>query len=386
MNDLLTSRTFFPDSYALARDAFRSACAAAQSPAVAYEHPTEVGIEGETLATDVTWFGSEDAENVLFCLSGTHGPEGFAGSVAQTAWVHRGGYQALPNNVAVCLVHGVNPYGFSHTTRYTENNVDMNRNWIDFSKPLPVNEAYSHFFEMLTPTSLSKADEDRIFEWLQRQAVERGLADIEDALTRGQYSHPRGGSFGGQAPEWSRVTLESIARTHLSGAKRVFLLDWHTGTPGIGGLIYLCYCPSHHPMFTRTAAIWGHDKIDPRKVDEQWGNKRPGRMGLMYWGLSEIFETLGADLAGGIIEIGTRETNDIASAPRSELYDNYLRFEGNRLNTEGRRMRRSILESYYRPDQELWRKAVIEKSWRLFERTLAGLADWGQAGDLKAAD
>lgn len=386
MNDLLTSRDFFPDSYAQARAAFRTTCADAGVRTVAYEHPTEVGIEGETLAMDMAWFGPQDASNVLFCLSGTHGPEGFAGSVAQAAWVLRRGYDKLPEGVAVCLVHGVNPYGFSHTTRYTENNVDMNRNWIDFSKPLPVNEAYPHFFETLTPTKLTKQDEDAIFDWLQKQAEERGLADIEDALTKGQYSHPRGGSFGGQAPEWSRTTLETIAQTHLSKAKRVMLLDWHTGTPGIGQLIYLCYCPSDHPMFARTATVWGHENIDPRKVDEQWGNKRPGRMGLMYWGLSEVFENLGANLAGGIIEIGTRKTNDIASAPRSELYDNYLRFVGDRSSHEGLRMRKAILESYYRPDLEHWRTAIIEKSWDLYGRTLTGLADWRQEGDLKAAD
>jgi hypothetical protein len=53
--------------------------------------------------------------------------------------------------VAVLYVHALNPYGFSHIRRATHENVDLNRNFHDFSKPLPVNEAYRELHPLLLP-------------------------------------------------------------------------------------------------------------------------------------------------------------------------------------------------------------------------------------------
>jgi hypothetical protein len=63
-----------------------------------------------------------------------------------------GASKARAQGVAVLYIHALNPYGFSHIRRVTQENVDLNRNFHDFlSKPLPVNAAYRELQPLLLP-------------------------------------------------------------------------------------------------------------------------------------------------------------------------------------------------------------------------------------------
>jgi len=42
-------------------------------------------------------------------------------------------------------------YGFSRSQRTNEDNVDLNRNFVDFSMPLPKNPGYQRFHGLLVP-------------------------------------------------------------------------------------------------------------------------------------------------------------------------------------------------------------------------------------------
>ena len=44
---------------------------------------------------------------------------------------------ALAAGLRVVLLHAINPWGFSWARRVTEDNVDLNRNFRDFSRPAP---------------------------------------------------------------------------------------------------------------------------------------------------------------------------------------------------------------------------------------------------------
>jgi hypothetical protein len=69
--------------------------------------------------------------------------EGFCGSGVQVFALHDQEWRDLAHaeGVAVLYIHALNPYGFSHLRRATHENVDLNRNFHDFSLPLPVNAA-----------------------------------------------------------------------------------------------------------------------------------------------------------------------------------------------------------------------------------------------------
>ncbi len=61
----------------------------------------------------------------------------------------------MPKDVAVLHVHAINPYGFAWLRRTNEQNIDINRNWINFDLPLPENPLYEELSDFLCPTDWS---------------------------------------------------------------------------------------------------------------------------------------------------------------------------------------------------------------------------------------
>src|SRR5690606_23379879 len=103
---------------------------------------------------DIARIGPADAERVLLLVSGTHGVEGYCGSGCQLALLDLGVFDRLPEGTAVVLVHAINPYGFAWRQRLTEGHVDLNRNFVDFAKPLPENPDYNVLDPYLIPAEL----------------------------------------------------------------------------------------------------------------------------------------------------------------------------------------------------------------------------------------
>lgn len=100
------------------------------------------------------WLGPKDARSVLVTVSGTHGIEGYYGSGCQVGWFTEGHAAKLPANTAMMSIHASNPYGFSQGRRVNEDNMDINRNFIDFdAKQPPANPAYGEVHEWLVPHS-----------------------------------------------------------------------------------------------------------------------------------------------------------------------------------------------------------------------------------------
>jgi len=128
---------FFSKAYAEARQKFLSA--AEQLDLIQHEafiHPLKKDSSGEDLAVDVIRLGSMEARSVLLLSSGLHGVEGYLGSALQTQYLKKWAAQK-PDDIAVVLVHAINPHGFDKYRRVNEDNVDLNRNFLDWSQPLP---------------------------------------------------------------------------------------------------------------------------------------------------------------------------------------------------------------------------------------------------------
>ena len=143
---------YFSLTYPQARRRFLEAARAGGATIESHVNPNAKGTTGEDLVTDVARFGDMAAENLLIICSGTHGNEGYCGSGCQIGLIGEGIVGSRPLSVAVLLVHAVNPYGFSHIRRVTEDNVDLNRNFLDFSKPPPDNPRYAELADLLVPS------------------------------------------------------------------------------------------------------------------------------------------------------------------------------------------------------------------------------------------
>ena len=249
----------FAQNYAEARDKFVSAAHACGARQFRHVHPSERGVAGEELSMDFAFVGKPGARNLLLIISGTHGVEGFCGSGCQVALLHDAAFLKAVElaKVEVLMLHALNPYGFSHLRRVNEDNADLNRNFVDFGTPLPVNSAYAEIHELLLPSSWppSVATEAKLAAWV----AANGAKAYQAAVSGGQYQFPSGMFYGGKAPTWSNLVLRVVLREHAAKRERLGWIDFHTGLGprGHGEKIYAG--TDSAADIARTKSWWGAD-------------------------------------------------------------------------------------------------------------------------------
>ncbi len=229
----------FSPSYAKGRVKFLEAAATAGMRIESFNHPLP-GREGEQLAMDVALAGDPASERLLIVSSACHGVEGFCGSGVQVFALHDDEWRAKARDggVAVLYIHALNPYGFSHIRRVTHENVDLNRNFQDFTQPLPVNAGYRRVQPLLLPESWPPDAGNR--QAIQAFIDAHGVSAWQAAISSGQYEFADGLFYGGSAPTWSNQTLRRVLSQHASRARQIAWIDLHTGLgpSGVGERIY----------------------------------------------------------------------------------------------------------------------------------------------------
>jgi hypothetical protein len=218
----------FAADYSEARDKFLAAARVAGAVTYRYDNPAK-GPRGEALSTDVARLGPDDASRAVVTISSTHGVEGYCGSGFQVDWLASIGAAGLPKDTTAVFIHAINPYGFAWTRRVTEEGNDLNRNYVDHSKPYPTNEGYLEIADFLVPRDLSQAVVAAAEAKLAAYRKKVGDVAYFRAVSGGQYSHPDGMFFGGGGPSWSNRTLHAITDRFLKGRQDVAVIDFHTG-------------------------------------------------------------------------------------------------------------------------------------------------------------
>ncbi len=242
-------------TYGHARAAFLSAAAALGAPVEHHLHPGR-GLEGEELAVDVVELGPPGAAEVVLVVSATHGVEGYAGSALQHNWLRQGA-PGRHDDVRVLLVHALNPHGFSWVRRVNEDNVDLNRNFIDWSAPPPSNPDYDEIAEVLVPTGWTAEDQERTTLELAAVMDQVGLDRLQAIVSGGQFTQPEGVFYGGSGPTWSNRWIHDWCATRLDGCERLRVIDLHTGLGPWGVGEAICVEPPGDPAHARADALWG---------------------------------------------------------------------------------------------------------------------------------
>jgi hypothetical protein len=220
---------YFSCDYRHSRERFCAAAERAGAHLERYPLPGRPGPQGESLSIDVARLGFEGATDALVVLSGTHGVEGLAGAGCQVGFLTDRLYEALPSSACALLVHAMNPHGFAWLRRVNEDNVDLNRNFVDFSRP-PPSAAYELLHDWLVPADWDGDVRAQADAALQKYIAAHGMRAFQQALTAGQYTRPEGLFYGGTALTWSARTLERLLREQLPrDVRRVAVLDLHTG-------------------------------------------------------------------------------------------------------------------------------------------------------------
>ena len=249
----------FSTSYATARVKFLEAAARAGLVIESHRHPL-LGRDGEELAMDVALDGPSDANHLLVVTSACHGVEGYCGSGVQVFALHDEEWRdkARAHGVAVLYIHALNPHGFSFDRRVTQEKVDLNRNFHDFAKPLPVNERYRGVHGLLLPAHWPPKPEDDAA--MAAYIAEHGATVFQAAVSGGQHEYADGLFYGGSAPTWSNTELRRVLHTHGQRAQRIAWIDIHTGLgpSGIGERIFAC---RDDATALRRARGWWGDKV-----------------------------------------------------------------------------------------------------------------------------
>ncbi len=221
---------------------------------LSFVHPS-AGREDEELAIDVMTVGPVDADSVLVIVSGTHGVEGYAGSALQRWWLESRAGQRPPG-VRVVLIHALNPIGFSWVRRVNEDNVDLNRNFVDWTQP-PTNDAYGEVAHLLVPESWDEESRAATTHALLEVAGEVGFDRFQEIVSSGQYTHPTGVFHGGSGPVWSHRWLADHFSEIAGSARRLGLIDLHTGLGPWGHGELISHETGGDPGYERGTAWWG---------------------------------------------------------------------------------------------------------------------------------
>jgi Protein of unknown function (DUF2817) len=222
--------TYFSPDYFTARARWRAAASRyggrLQSSAIDAAAPSE----DERLSIDVASFGNPDAQKALVISSGLHGVEGLFGSAVQLATIDR--YLAtgqLPSDLAIVMIHILNPYGCAWYRRWNEDNIDLNRNFLigdEVYQGCPSD--YPAIDSFLNPRSAPS----KLEPFLLKSSIligRYGMSALKNTLPVGQYDFPQGLFFGGNAPSQTQTILATHLRSWLGAAQQVIHLDLHSG-------------------------------------------------------------------------------------------------------------------------------------------------------------
>ena len=356
----------FSTSYAKARVKFLEAGAIAGLQLASFKHPLP-GRDGEQLATDVALEGDPAGPRLLIVSSACHGVEGFGGSGVQVFALHDAEWRAKARDagVATLYIHALNPYGFSHLRRFTHENVDLNRNFQDFSKPLPVNAAYREVHPLLLPEVWPPDAANTAA--VQQYIATRGESAWQAAISQGQHEFADGIFFGGTEPTWSNRTLRGVLRQHGARASRIAWIDLHTGLGpnGHGERIYAG--KDDATSVARARAWWDGGGATPVTSIYDGSSTSAFLTGLM-WG-SIYDECPHAESTGIAMEYGTVPVLDVMNAVRAEQW---LNLHPEAPAEQAAQIKQQMLDAFYTDTPE-WKGQIVSQARQAMFQAVEGL-------------
>jgi len=347
-------------SYQAAREEFLSLCQEKELYVESYVMPDSLGINGEELAIDVAFYGRFSANRCLLVSSAVHGIEGYCGSAVQCALLRSDFLDSCPENTAVVFVHGLNPYGFSYGRRVNEDNIDLNRNFADFSLTPAVNEAFLNMAREVFPESWQGSDLEAIHQNVERYMAEHGKTNFQAAMMGGQYDRADCTFYGGVAESWSRDNWHHIVKSLSVRYKFVVHLDIHTGL-GEAGECEVIYAGRPDEAVVALAQAWFGDVFVPGSAQSN--------AEAIQGNLGQYLDEQGISNVSVALEFGTQPFEKVA---RALIDDNWLGFNPH-CDAELRSKISRRLRAAFAIDHPAWEAEVWQLALKHCKRAVRGL-------------
>ncbi|MDE2606427.1 MAG: M14 family metallopeptidase [Burkholderiales bacterium] len=357
----------FSRSYAEARQKFLAAAGAAGLRVESRLHPRK-GLQGEDLAMDVVREGDAGADKVLIVSSACHGVEGFCGSGVQVAALGDAALRAraAERGVALLHIHGLNPFGFSYFRRTTHENVDLNRNFHDFSQPLPVNAGYRELHALMVPPQWPPGEDNA--RAIAGYIARHGEKAYQAAVSGGQHEFADGLFYGGRAPTWSNETVREVLRAHGRRAGRLAWIDLHTGL-GPNGVGERIYAGRNDPAaLARTRRWWDGGGRTPITSFYDGSSTSAVLTGLMFGSVFD--ECPQAEYTGIALEYGTVPILETLQALRGEQW---LNAHPEAPADQAAAIRQRMMDAFY-TDTDDWRERIVAQAREAILQGIDGLA------------
>lgn len=360
--DMTNPQAFFSADYAEAREKFLGHARRRHCELTAHLHPHAKGPKGEDLYIDVAVSGPARAAAGLLLISGTHGVEGYAGSACQIGWLATNDDTAWPPELRVVMIHALNPYGFAWNRRVTEDNVDLNRNFVNHSAPYPANDGYEQLKSAIAPKDLEPETLRQGSELFRDFIKEYGPFTMQEAVSKGQYAHPDGMYFGGTREQWSAGILKHVVRRELAPCQRVGVVDFHTGLGPYGHGELISEDAAGTPAYERAKHWW------PDICSTQSGESVSA---AVTGSIDSCFPDLlpRADVTVGCLEFGTISTFQVFEALRA---DNWLHTRANPQGNEAPAIKAQIRAAFF-PDQDDWKEMIWKRGEEVMTQAVHGL-------------
>ena len=361
--------TYFSGDYFQARSRWRAAASLHRGRMESYEIDA-VAPNDERLTIDVAIFGNPAAQKVLVISSGLHGVEGLFGSAVQLATIESYlATQQLPSDLAIVMVHILNPFGCATYRRWNEENIDLNRNFLVGDEVYQGSPpAYPSLDSFLNPRSSPSRLEPFLLKSLG--LIGRyGMSALKNTLPVGQYDFPQGIFFGGHAPSQTRKILTAHFRSWLGAAQQVIHLDLHSGLGKWG--TYQLFTELNRDAvryqwlsehFGDNASRWGNRLLTVDADDLVY--QPHGTFGR--WCQAE-FTDLAYDFL--LAEFGTYPMLRVLKALRAE---NRAHWWGKVADKSYQRTKQELLEVFV-PSSPQWRKITLDRGLDLCLRGINAL-------------
>jgi hypothetical protein len=356
------AEAYFSNTYAEARALFLRSASRRGLSVASWPHPLP-GSSGEALALDVARAGDATSPALLILSSGCHGVEGFCGSAVQSALLddedfHRA---AERSGVALLYLHALNPWGFSHFHRVTHENVDLNRNFPDFTKPLPRNTGYDSLAHLLVPAVWPPPSEAEAA--LSEYARTHGVRAYQQVVTSGQYHHSDGLHYGGVAPTWSHLTLRRVLAAEAGLCNRLGWIDIHTGLGEKGHGEKIMADREDADSLRRARSWWG----DVTSIHD--GTSSSALLNGLMWNAARE-EAPQAKYTGIALEFGTLPFEQVLRAIRAEQW---LHRNPSALPSTAAAISQLVLNAFLVRDP-LWAQQVVAQSAKAARDAVKGLS------------
>ncbi|PYZ93065.1 hypothetical protein CR194_07660 [Salipaludibacillus keqinensis] len=350
--------SYFSETYEKSREKFRKQLNTIKAywPNATLEN-YHIGSRDQDNTTDILLADAiEEKQHLITITSGEHGIEGYAGSAIMNVFIEKHLPYVNPRTTGIRLVHGVNPWGMRNWRRVSENNVDLNRNYIrDWTSvdTTATHDVHENMFAPTEPMKDLKMHNEKLSLKLATMFTMEELEQFKNT-PEGQHAYPTSIFFGGEESDEPTVKFQNNYFEWIKEYDHLIHLDLHTG----GG-----------PKDELSLNFMEGDRRSEEELKKQIDHSPVEKVSTSVPGdstqyfdekLRKLYPNKQSTVC--LFEFGTLEESidGYVQCTQTMINENLLYFKGVEKKEDEQKIKKDFRLLFY-PEDESWKQQVIDK-------------------------